>query len=116
MSRLRRLPLLSQRQQTSKKPMRISQILTIILSLLSLSLPACHKTHAEQAEAEHHRIVVTAPYARDVVVTQQYVCLIQSQRHIEVCALANGYLEEIALKEGQAVKEGAVMFKIVPIL
>ena len=34
----------------------------------------------------------------------------------EVRALENGYLEEIPVKEGQAVKKGDVMFKIVPIL
>ena len=30
--------------------------------------------------------------------------------------MENGYLEEIPVKEGQAVKKGDVMFKIVPIL
>ena len=56
------------------------------------------------------------PRRQDVIITQQYVCQIHSQRHIEVRALENGYLEEIPVKEGQAVKEGDVMFKIVPIL
>ena len=28
----------------------------------------------------------------------------------------SGYLEEIAVKEGQAVKKGDVMFKILPVL
>ncbi len=54
--------------------------------------------------------------AKDVIITQQYVCQIHSQRHIKVRALENGYLEEIRVKEGQAVKKGDVMFKIVPIL
>ena len=30
--------------------------------------------------------------------------------------MQNGYLEEIPVKEGQAVKKGDVMFKVVPIL
>ena len=30
--------------------------------------------------------------------------------------MENGYLEEIPVKEGQAVKKGDVMFKVVPIL
>ena len=54
--------------------------------------------------------------AKDVIITQQYVCQIHSQRHIDVCALEDGYLEAIPIKEGQAVKEGDVMFEIIPIL
>ena len=60
--------------------------------------------------------MVTSPKAKDVTITQQYVCQIHSQRHIKVRALENGYLEEIPVKEGQAVKKGDVMFKIIPTL
>jgi membrane fusion protein (multidrug efflux system) len=52
----------------------------------------------------------------DVTVTQRYICKIHSKRHINVCALENGYLQEILVKEGQAVKKGDVMFNILPIL
>ena len=68
----------------------------------------------EEHHEEHHKIVVTSPKAKDVTITQQYVCQIHSQRHIEVRALEDGYLEEIPVKEGQAVKKGDVMFKILP--
>jgi membrane fusion protein (multidrug efflux system) len=73
-----------------------------------------HK-HQEQHE-EQLKIVVTSPTAMDVTITQQYVCQIHSQRNINVCALDNGYLEKILVKEGQAVKQGDLMFKIVPVL
>ncbi len=62
------------------------------------------------------KIVVTSPQAKDVIITQQYVCQIHSHRHINVRALANGYLQEISVKEGQAVKQGDVMFRILPTL
>jgi membrane fusion protein (multidrug efflux system) len=60
--------------------------------------------------------VVTNPVAKDVVTTQRYVCVINSRRHIDVCALEGGYVQEIRVKEGQAVKQGEVMFKILPTL
>ena len=91
----------------SRQPSRSSR------RLFSLSLAACHPQEEESHEAAH-KIVVTSPKAKDVIITQQYVCQIHSQRHIEVRALENGYLEEIPVKEGQAVKKGDVMFKIVP--
>ena len=60
--------------------------------------------------------MVTSPKAMDVTVTQRYVCQIRSQRHIDVCALDSGYLQEISVREGQAVKKGDVMFRILPVL
>ena len=93
--------------------MKVSPILAIILALVSLSLPACSK-HDDHPEAEHHKIVLTSPKAMDVTVTQPYVCQIHSQRHIKVRALQSGYLQPIRLKEGQAVKEGEVLFEILP--
>src|SRR5262245_4158090 len=96
--------------------MKISPILTIVLALSCLSLPSCTKHHEEQTEEAHHKIVVTSPKAKDVVLTQQYVCQIHSQRNIKVRALQSGYLEAIPVKEGQAVKKGQLMFTVIPIL
>jgi membrane fusion protein (multidrug efflux system) len=70
----------------------------------------------EPTTEEHHKIVVTSPKAQDIVITQQYVCQIHSQRHINVRALEDGYLEEIPVREGQTVKKGDLLFKIVPTL
>jgi membrane fusion protein (multidrug efflux system) len=84
-----------------------------MLALVSLSLPACNRQHG-QHETEHHKIVVTSGAVKDVTITQQYVCQIHSRRHINICALENGYLQEIGINEGQAVKKGDLMFKIVP--
>jgi membrane fusion protein, multidrug efflux system len=95
--------------------MKSSQILAVSLALISLSVPAC-QTHTEHPESEQQKIVVTSPKAEDVIITQPYVCQIHSRNHIEVRALQEGYLEEIPVKEGQAVKKGDVMFRVVPIL
>jgi len=92
------------------------KVLTRLLVLIFLSLPACNMHKEEQTHHEHHKIVLTKPKAKDVVVTQQYVCQIHSKSHIEVSAIQDGYLEEILVKEGQAVKQGDVMFKILPTL
>ena len=73
--------------------------------------------HVEE-EAHHgqNKIVVTSPMAKNVTITRDYVCQIHSQRHIELCALEDGYLEAIPIKEGQTVKTGELMFQVVPIL
>jgi len=67
-----------------------------------------HEVHHTEPPA----IVVTSPKAMDVTLTKQYVCQIRSRQHIDVRALEMGYLEEIPIKEGQAVKEGEVLFTV----
>ncbi len=70
----------------------------------------------EEPGAESQTIVVSTALVKDVTITQQYVCQIHSRQHIDVRALEDGYLEQIKVKEGQAVKQDDVMFTIVPTL
>jgi membrane fusion protein (multidrug efflux system) len=72
--------------------------------------------HHQEENKEEHKVVVTKPMAKDVVVTEPYVCQIHSKQHIEVRALEKGYLQEILVKEGQAVKKGDLLFKVQPVL
>lgn len=101
--------------------MKLAQLLCLVVAAVSLSLPACYPVHAEDKghgheEHQHQKIVATSPLVRDVTVTQKYVCQIRSQRNIEVRAQMGGYLDEVLVKEGQAVKKGDVLFKIMPTL
>ena len=59
---------------------------------------------------------VTSPLVEDVVVTQQYIGKIRAQRHINIRALATGMLSEVLVKEGEAVKKGDVLFRVIPTL
>lgn len=86
-----------------------------VLTMTSLSLPACAKRMEEQHH-ESQKIVVTTPQLKPVTLTQQFVCQIHSQRHIQVRALEMGYLEAITIREGQCVKEGDLLFTVKPIL
>src|SRR5262245_28154296 len=100
--------------------MKSSAIPAVLLALFVASLSACSRLEGklveEQHETEQRKIVVTGPAVKDVISTEQYVCQIHSRRHIEVRALESGYLEEIQIKEGQAVKQGDLLFKLLPSL
>src|SRR5262245_19034724 len=95
--------------------MKLRAVLAILLGLISLSVSACNRV-TEAHQEEHHKIVATSPQVTPVTITERYVCQIHSQRHIKVRALEQGYLEPIPVKEGQAVKEGDVLFKVKPVL
>jgi biotin carboxyl carrier protein len=68
------------------------------------------QAQAKNAKPEEKKVMVTTPQAKDVVINQQFVSQIRSRRHIDVRSQQSGYLEEIHVKEGQAVKQGDVLF------
>jgi len=71
---------------------------------------------ARHAEPDRKKVVVSSLQAKDVVIAEQFICQIRSRRHIDVRSQQHGYLEEVLVKEGQAVKQGDVMFKVAPLL
>lgn len=83
--------------------------------LASIFLSSCHH-HEEEHEEEETILKVTRPIKKDTIVVHDYVCQIRSNRNIEVRALERGYLEKIHVKEGQLLKEGEPMFKILPLV
>jgi len=100
---------------TGMTPTKWTPIPFLALLVLTLTLPACRKP-VEEATQDNHKLVATSPKKMDITLTQRYVCQIHSKPHIKVCALESGYLEEIPIKEGQVVKKGDLMFKVLPTL
>ncbi len=80
--------------------------------ILTISLTSCEKKHEEKQD--HSEFLVTKPIKKDTSTTKDYVSQIHSIRHIELRALEKGYLKQISVDEGQHVKEGQLMFKIMP--
>lgn len=99
----------------SENPLKASAFLAGLTGLMFVSFSGCNK-HIEEHHEEAHRVVATTPLSKDVTITQQYVCQIHSQRHIELRALEGGYLEQVTVKEGQAIKAGESVFTVLPIL
>lgn len=102
-------------ERMSENTLKVPSILASLAGLLLPFVSGCTHHHEEHHE-EPHRVVATTPIAQDVTVTQQYVCQIRSQKHIELRALEGGYLEEIPFKEGQHIEAGQCVFKVLPIL
>ncbi len=73
-------------------------------------------TTKEERKEEPARLLVTSPLKIDTTVTQEYVCQIRSIRNIELKAQEKGYLQRVYVDEGQFVKAGQLLFKIMPTL
>ncbi|MEI8141648.1 MAG: efflux RND transporter periplasmic adaptor subunit [Chitinophagia bacterium] len=57
---------------------------------------------------------VTSPLQIDTTIYKEYVAQIHSANHIELRSQEKGYLEKIFVDEGQFVKKGQMMFKLMP--
>ncbi|MBP7808221.1 MAG: efflux RND transporter periplasmic adaptor subunit [Bacteroidia bacterium] len=90
-----------------------NNLIFISLSVL-LCNTSCKRGH-EQKE-EEIKFLVTSSLKKDTMITRDYVCQIHAIQHIEMRALEKGYLEKIYVDEGQFVKKGDMMFKIMPLI
>jgi len=86
---------------------------SVVLSLIVTLLIGCNQVEPEKQE-ETPKLEATTPLREDTSVTKEYVCQIHGIRHIEVRALERGYLQNIFVDEGQMVRKGQPMFKIMP--
>lgn len=80
----------------------------VCLSALLLTIGCQNKVQPE----EETTFVVTNPIQRDTLIYKDYVCQVNSIQHIEIRALEKGYLQNIYVDEGQYLKKGQLMFKI----
>ena len=86
----------------------------LILAGLSalLFLASCESKKEEKQEQV--TFLVSSPLQKDTLVSTNYVCQIRAIQHIELRALEKGYLQKIYVDEGKYVKQGQLMFQIMP--
>ena len=74
---------------------------------------SCTSAKSEEKE-EASKYIVTSPLRVDTSFTKEYVSQIKSVRNIEIRALEKGFLQNIYVDEGQFVKAGQLLFRIMP--
>nr|WP_309757897.1 efflux RND transporter periplasmic adaptor subunit [Flavobacterium sp.] len=77
-----------------------------------LCFTSCTSKKEEKEEAAI--FTVTNPIKIDTSFTKQYVSQIRSIQNIEIRAQEKGFLQNIYVDEGQFVKKGQLLFKIMP--
>ena len=87
-----------------------------IIMLLGLCAFLCHTSCRSEKEVKEEAgtYTVTAPFKIDTSFAKEYVSQIRSVRNIEIRAQEKGYLQTIYVDEGQAVKAGQLLFRIMP--
>jgi membrane fusion protein, multidrug efflux system len=87
-----------------------------IVSFMSLCALLCQTscTSEKEVKEEISKYKVTSPLRVDTSFVKEYVSQIKSVRNIEIRAQEKGYLQKIYVDEGQFVKAGQVLFRIMP--
>lgn len=92
----------------------MSKKMFLLVTGLAMLSASCNSKKEEKEEVT--KFIVTSPVKQDTSITREYVCQIRAIQHIELRALERGYLEKIYVDEGQLVKKGQLMFKIMPLI
>lgn len=90
----------------------MSRLLTIAyLATIMLSTSCSEQVVEKEKEAIFS---ITSPIQTDTTIYKEYVAQIHSANHIELRSQEKGYLQKIFVDEGQFVKKGQIMFKLMP--
>ncbi len=71
-------------------------------------------SHHEEEKEKDMTFSVTSPIQKDTIIYKEYVAQIHAAKHIELRSQEKGYLQNIYVDEGQFVKQGQLMFKLMP--
>lgn len=94
----------------------MKRIILIATLFAYIHQTACTSSAEEKNDSmeENTRYIVTNPLQADTSFTKEYVSQIKSVKNIEIRAQEKGYLQRIYVDEGQFVKAGQMLFKIMP--
>lgn len=90
----------------------MKRLLVIAFMAIVFAFAGCK--HSEQEQEADSIFFVTSPVQKDTVLFKEYVAQVHSASHIELRSQEKGYLEKIYVDEGQFVRKGQLMFKIMP--
>src|SRR6478752_8588083 len=88
--------------------------IVIFTCLVGLIYQTGCSSKAEKEEEEEVKYTATSPIHIDTSFEKEYVSQIRSVHNIEIRAQEKGFLQNIYVDEGQFVKAGQLLFKIMP--
>lgn len=92
----------------------MNKLIILVCLFAVVDNTACTSTNANTKREETAKYAVTTPLKTDTSFTKEYVSQIKSVRNIEIRAQEKGYLQNIYVDEGQYVKAGQILFRIMP--
>lgn len=86
----------------------------LLIGFALFSMASCTNEHTEKEEEATY--TVSLPEKKDTEINREFVGQIRAYQHVELRALDEGYLQKIYVDEGQVVKQGQLLFQLMPIV
>jgi membrane fusion protein (multidrug efflux system) len=104
LQRMRRLP---------RPAMKMPTLFSSLFVAAAVMLTGCNSKKAPPAVGSP-QVVVAVVEPRDVSITREWIGRLDGSANVDVRARVQGYIDEIAFKEGTVVKEGDLLLRIDP--
>jgi len=93
--------------------MKMPTLLSSLFVAAAVMLSGCNSKQAPPAVGPP-QVVVAVVEPRDVSITREWIGRLDGSANVDVRARVQGYIDEIAFKEGTVVKEGDLLLRIDP--
>jgi membrane fusion protein, multidrug efflux system len=97
----------------SATTMKVQKFLPCSFIAAAAALGGCNQSVAPPAPGPPQVVVATVEQ-RDVPITDEWIGTLDGSANVDIRARVQGYIQEIAFKEGSVVKEGDLLLRIDP--
>jgi membrane fusion protein (multidrug efflux system) len=94
--------------------MKLHQFVFPPVFIAAVSLSGCHREEAPPLAAAPPQVLVAKVEPRDVPIVEEWIGSLDGSANVDIRARVQGYIQEIAFKEGSAMKEGDLLLRIDP--
>ena len=84
----------------------------LVIAALAVSLTACEKEAPPPVQRPAPQVTVVTVKPQDIPFTPSFVAQTESSQQVNIVARVSGFLDRIAYKEGELVKEGQLLFEL----
>ena len=94
--------------------MKLDKFVLSLLFVAAIGLSGCKREKAPLLAATPPQVFVATVEPRDVPVIDEWIGRLDGSANVDIRARVQGYIQEIAFKEGSVVKEGDLLLRIDP--
>jgi membrane fusion protein (multidrug efflux system) len=94
--------------------MRFPKFVLPSVFVAAIGLSGCEREKAPPLAEAPPQVVVAMVEPRDVPIIDEWIGTLDGSANVDIRARVQGYIQEIAFKEGSVVKEGDLLLRIDP--
>jgi membrane fusion protein, multidrug efflux system len=95
--------------------MKLPKFILPLIFVAAIGLSGCEREKAPPlAAAAAPQVIVATVEARDVPIIEEWIGRLDGSANVDIRARVQGYIQEVAFKEGTVVKEGDLLVRIDP--